>query len=288
MPEGDTIFRLAARLSRAIGGKEVRAFRAHTIDDAAARTVVGRAVAAVEARGKNLLVRFDDGRALHVHLRMLGRVRIEPARLAASRAAYRAAAGRARARGGSAGPQLVLEVDGVVVTGRRLPVLRLLAPGAERRAPELSRLGPDLLSDAFDEREAVARLRAAGARGLAIAEALLVQRALAGIGNVYKSEALFLERLDPRTPVARLDDAALLSVVRRARALLRANAGGSAPRRTRASLAGPRLWVYGRAGAPCLACGAPIERLRERPGVRSAPRSTYRCPSCQRGPRAQP
>jgi endonuclease-8 len=273
VPEGDTIARLARRLARALVGKEVRR--------ASLPALVGRSVAAVDARGKNLLVRFDDGRVLHVHLRMVGRVRV-------AREAPEPRLGRDARRGA-----LHLAVDGAVVTGWRIPVLRLLSASEGRRAllsrasaapavrtSDLASLGPDVAAAAFDEAEALRRLRALGPQP--VADALVVQRAVAGIGNVYKSEVLFLERVDPRTRVRELDDARLLGLVRRARALLLANLRGRGPRRTRASLtgAGPRLWVYGRAGERCLACGAAIARLSQ--GLPGAPRSTYHCPSCQR------
>jgi endonuclease VIII len=259
MPEGDTIHRLAARLRRVLVGREVRAFTAHPIAEVVLRTVVGRTVAAVEARGKNLLVRLDDGRILHLHLRMLGRVRVE-------------APSRERA---GAPPQLRLEVDGAVVTGRRLPVLRLLRADQASRAPELAQLGPDLLDSEFDPRVALERLRAL--QSLEIGEALLVQKALAGIGNVYKSEVLYLERTPPRARVRSLDDAHLARLIACAQTLMKRNLGAGA-RRTRQSLSGPRLWVYGRGGKPCLSCGTAIETLRQ-----GAPpgRSTYHCPSCQ-------
>jgi endonuclease-8 len=274
MPEGDTIRRLAARLASVLVGKEVRGAAAYAL--AGASTLVGRTVTGVEAIGKNLLVRLDDGRALHIHLRMVGRVRVDRCRDTRRSAAPQAA---------TKTPQLRLEVDGAVVTASRVPVLRLLAPGAERRAPELAGLGPDLCADDFDEAEAVRRLRGLGRRAPTIAEAILVQRALAGIGNVFKSETLFLERVDPRTRVCDIDDERLVAIVRRARSLLHKNAGvglgpRSAPRRTRPSLAGPRVWVYDRAGRPCLACGAIIERIRQ--GPPGAARSTYHCPRCQR------
>jgi len=267
MPEGDSIRRLADRLSRVVTGKTVRRFSCRTIPD----DLVGRTITAVESRGKNLLVHFDDARVLHVHLRMLGRVRIESPRLEASRARYRASLG-ARPR---PDPQLRLEVDGAIVIGSRIPVLRLMHPLATRHAPELEELGPDLLATDLDEGAAVAGLRKLPRRE--IGDALLVQRALAGIGNIYKSETLFLERVNPRTRVALLDDERLRALVRRAAALLRANLG-SGPRRTRSALRGPTLWVYDRAGEPCLRCGTPIATFRQgaAPG-----RSTYHCPRCQ-------
>jgi endonuclease-8 len=265
MPEGDSIHRLAARLRPRLVGGRVRAFDAHDIADSVAETVVGRTVVAVEARGKNLLVRFDDGRTLHVHLRMLGRVGFERPRSAfwkPRRTPH----------------QLRLDVEGAVVVGDRIPVLRLLRAGAEARAPDLVSLGPDLLSADFDEDECVTRLRALGTRP--IGEALLLQRALAGIGNIYKSETLFLEKVDPTAPVSALDEATLRALVKRARALLQANLGGhgSRPRITRNALAGPKVWVYGRRGRTCFRCGSAVEMIRQ-----GAPpgRSTYHCRGCQ-------
>ena len=263
MPEGDSIHRLAAQLRPRLVGGRVRSFDAHDIADAVTETVVGRTVVAVEARGKNLLLRFDDGRTLHVHLRMLGRVGLER-----PRSAYW--------RPRRTPHQLRLDVEGAVVVGDRIPVLRLLRAGAEERAPELERLGPDLLAPDFDANECVARLRALGRRP--IGEALLVQRALAGIGNIYKSETLFLEKVDPSAPVAELGDETLHGLVRRASALLKANLGDG-PRITRNSLAGPKFWVYGRRGRACLRCGSVVEMIRQ-----GAPpgRSTYHCRTCQR------
>jgi endonuclease-8 len=263
MPEGDSIHRLAARLRPRLVGETVRAFDAHEIADSVAATVIGRTVVSVEARGKNLLVRFDDGRALHVHLRMLGRVAFERPR-------------SAHWRPRRISHQLRLAVGGAVVVGDRIPVLRLLRAGAEARAPELEALGPDLVSAELDEDECITRLRALGRRP--IGEALLVQRALAGIGNIYKSETLFLEKVDPTAPVAQLDDATLRALVRRASALLKANLGPG-PRVTRRALTGPRFWVYGRRGRACFRCKGSIEMIHQ-----GAPpgRSTYHCPRCQK------
>jgi len=268
MPEGDSIHRLAATLAPALVGRVVRAFSADPIADDVASSVVGHTIEAVEARGKNLLVTLDDRRVLHVHLRMSGRVRIERPRSAFWRPRVTP-------------HQLRLAVDGAVVVGDRLPVLRLLRAGAVTRTPDLEGLGPDLLGATLDPAVCVARLR--GLQGdPAIADALLVQRALAGIGNVYKSEVLFLAHVDPRTPLSRIDDPTLLRVVGLARDLLRRNVGRG-PRTTRPALQGPRLWVYGRGGRPCLRCGGTVERFMQgaAPG-----RSTYHCPGCQPASRA--
>jgi endonuclease VIII len=267
MPEGDSIHNLAARLSRVLVDREVRAFEAHAIDDAASASVVGRTIVAVDARGKNLLVRFDDGRALHVHLRMLGRLRIERPRSALYLPRRTS-------------PELRLAVDGTAIVGSRIPVLRLLSPRAEERASDLAGLGPDLLAPDHDEDEAVRRLLALGK--MSIAEALLLQRAVAGIGNIYKSETLFLERVNPHAAAASLGEERMRAIVRRAALLMRMNLGKRS-RVTRPSLApgaGSRFWVYGRRGRGCFRCGTPIELVRQ-----GAPpgRSTYHCPQCQAG-----
>lgn len=264
MPEGDSIHNLAARLAPALLGREVTAFEAHRISDDVAQSLVGRKIVGVEARGKNLLVRFDDRRTLHIHLRMRGRLWFERPRSKL----YRPRVGR---------PELRLAVDGAAILGAHIPVLGLLEPGAEARAPGLARLGPDLLDPEHDEDEAVRRLLALGATP--IGEALLVQRALAGIGNIYKSETLFLDKTSPLAPVSSLGEARLRAIVRRAAELMRKNLGDG-PRATRSSLTGSRFWVYGRAGRPCFRCGAAVERIRQGtpPG-----RSTYFCPECQAG-----
>jgi len=269
MPEGDSIHRLAGRLAPVLVGRRVKSFRANEIAEDVAVTLVGQRIEDVVARGKNLLVRFEDGRTLHIHLRMLGRVRFERPRSTYWRPRI-------------VPSQLRLEVEGAAVTGDRIPVLRLLRAGAEKRSPDLAGLGPDLLAEVVDEAECVRRLRGLGKRS--IGEALLVQRALAGIGNIYKSETLFLERLDPSTPVADVSDEMLLALVRRASGLLKKNVRRGA-RVIRTSLGGPRFYVYGREGKPCFRCKTRIVMIRQgaAPG-----RSTYHCPRCQARPARAP
>ena len=167
--------------------------------------------------------------------------------------------------------RLVIEVPGAVAVCFDAPVVELLEQRAEALHPSLGRLGPDLLGREFDGAEALRRLRDPARAETAIAEALVDQRALAGIGNVYKSEVLWIERVSPFAPVAELDDATLARLVATARRLLLANAdrAGGAERVTTGSdrrAAGP-LYVYGRAGRPCRRCGTPD---RERP---TGPRS---------------
>ncbi len=266
MPEGDSLHKLAARLGPVLVGRKVRRFEAQPLPSAVTDDLVGHEVVAVEARGKNLLVRFDDGRILHVHLRMNGRVRVEAAPNESVRPFFRRAP-----------PQLSLEVDGARVVGSRIPVMRILRSRAtESRAPDLAGLGPDLLAPAFDEATALARLRAVS--HLPVGEAVMLQRVIAGIGNVYKSEILFLEGLAPTRLVSEIDDPALSRFLARARLLMEKNVALAGRRTTRFSLAGPRVWVYGRAGKVCLRCGTAIARLYQ-----GAPpgRSTYYCPRCQ-------
>ncbi|MFT3765704.1 MAG: zinc finger domain-containing protein [Minicystis sp.] len=168
----------------------------------------------------------------------------------------------------------VLETADFVVVCFNAPVVELLASGGAARHEGLKRLGPDLLKEDFDPVEARRRLRARG--DLAIGDAIMTQSALAGIGNVYKSETLFLCRIDPFVRVDDLDDRTLDRIVARARDLMHKNLEGH-PRRTRSALAGPRLWVYDRSGRPCLECGTLIKVRRQ--GI--AGRTTYYCPSCQ-------
>lgn len=270
MPEGDTIFRTAQVLRAALGGKRVAAVRS-PLPGLANAGLAGRRVAGVEPRGKHLLVRFDDGRVLHTHMRMIGSWHVyRPGER------WRKPAARAR---------VVLEVEGeageaAVAVCFNAPVVELLTERGARRSPALATLGPDVLSERFDAAEARRRLRAYGDR--AIGEALLAQRALAGIGNVYKSETLFLRGVDPFCPVGSLSDAELDAIVGEARALMSANLGPR-PRRTVPARhgAGP-LWVYGRSGEPCRRCGTTIRMRRQG----EAARSTYWCPACQPAGRA--
>ncbi len=250
----------------------VRALRADPLADHETGCIVGQPIEHVEARGKNLLIHFGGGRTLHLHLRMMGRIYITEEALAASRARLREHAGARSAR-----PQLLLKVDSFVITGNRIPVLRLLRKGQDTKAPDLASLGPDLLSDSFDEDQAVARLVRLGPA--AIGPALLMQQCVSGIGNVYKSEVLFLERVPPTQPVASLGPARLRALLRRARQLLQQNSL-AARRTTRTTLGGSRLWVYRRAGLPCFCCNGNIAVMHQGP---SPGRSTYYCATCQGG-----
>jgi endonuclease VIII len=260
MPEGDTLFRTAAGLRPYLVGRDVIAARAQGPGPVPQiQRVVGKRVDAVEAHGKNLLIRFDGGLELRTHLRMNGSWhRYRPGER------WRRPPGRAR---------LVLEVDGAVAVCFDAPVVELFESRAEPLHPSLSRLGPDLLSPDFDAVEAQRRLRSPERASMSISAALLDQRALAGIGNIWRNETLFAERVDPFVAVADLDDATLGRLVATARRLLTQGAG-AAPGRV-------PMRVYRRAGRPCPRCGTPI---RSGPLSTEIPRTTYWCPTCQSGP----
>ncbi|TMG25470.1 MAG: Fpg/Nei family DNA glycosylase [Chloroflexi bacterium] len=255
MPEGDTLFRTAVGLRPHLVGKTITSARARQPGPQAER-LVGSTVQSVEAVGKNLLVRFDNGLEVRTHLRMNGSWhRYRPGER------WRRPASRAR---------LVLEVPGTVAVCFDAPVVELFESRAEEIHPALRGLGPDLLSPEFDPAEATRRLRAPDRATHPIAEALVDQRALAGIGNIWKSETLFAERIWPFTPVGDLPEEALEGLVRTAGRKLVASAGSHAE----------RAEVYGRAGRPCRRCGATVVS-RQHGDLR---RTTYWCPSCQPAP----
>lgn len=265
MPEGDTIFRTAVVLRRLLVGREVTAARAQPrpgiVRVPRLDSLVGSRIESVEARGKHLLIGFSGGRSLRTHMRMRGSWHRyapgEPWRLPATRASC------------------VLETDAAVAVCFDAPEVELLTDAQVGRHRALTALGPDLMSSPFDTAEAARRLRERSA--MPVGEALLDQRALAGIGNVYKSEICFIERVDPWAQVASLSDRALASLVATARRLLLANSGGGRRVTTGVARLGASLWVYGRAGRPCRRCGTKI--LSRRQGEQG--RLTYWCPQCQ-------
>jgi endonuclease-8 len=276
MPEGDTLHRTADGLRPYLVGRAITSARSGGPGATPqASRLVGSTVTAVEAIGKNLLIRFDNGFELRTHLRMNGSWhRYRPGER------WRRAPARAR---------LVLEVPGAIAVCFDAPVVELFETRTEGLHPALVRLGPDLLAGDFEAAggatEALRRLRDPARADRSIAEKLLDQRALAGIGNVYKSEVLFVERVDPWTRVGDLDDGILARLISTARRLLLLNADrrrGEARVTTdgHRAAAGQPLWVYGRAGRPCRRCGTIIERRRQ--GV-DLPRLTYWCPRCQNG-----
>ena len=224
----------------------------------------GVRVEAVEARGKHLLIGFSGGLWLRTHLRMRGSWhRYRPGE------AWRLPAARATCW---------LETADAVAVCFDCADVELLTDAEVDRHARLTALGPDLLGATFDLDEAVRRLRADPQR--ALGEALLDQRAVAGIGNVYKSEVCFIERLDPWAPVGSFGDAALAALLRRSRELLRANVRGGRRVTTGVARPGRSVWVYGRSGRPCRRCGTLVRGRRQ--GEQA--RMTYWCPRCQVAP----
>lgn len=286
MPEGDTLYRLAARLRPALVGKRVIELLLPRTELGGVDRLVGRTVASVEAKGKNLLIAFDEGSVLHTHLRMLG--------------SWRLARDPAAPVRGMSWVVAVLRVEGATAVCFRAPVVRLLRPGAAARDPRLAAIGPDLLDAGVDRDEAWRRLRARASQPIGVA--IMDQQVVAGIGNVYKSEILFIHRLDPFAPVSAYSDEELRALLALAVELMTRNVDerpdrapstpgavprmGKGRRTTRAAGTGGvgSVHVYGRSGRRCFTCGATIRMARQGPQRRS----TYYCPSCQPDRRRPP
>ncbi|MEU9331954.1 DNA-formamidopyrimidine glycosylase family protein [Streptomyces sp. NPDC048290] len=266
MPEGDTVWQTARRLHTALAGhvltrSDLRVPKYATTD------LTGRQVLDVTPRGKHLLTRIEGGVTLHSHLKMDG--------------SWKVFAHDERWTGGPAHQiRAILGTTDRTAVGYRLPVLDLLRTTDEDRV--VGHLGPDLLGPDWNPDRALANLLTDPARPLG--EALLDQRNLAGIGNVYKSELCFLLGATPWLPVGALppDRAAKLPPL--AQRLLEANR--DRPVRTTTGRRGQDLFVYGRAARPCLRCRTPIRVADQGDGSRERP--TYWCPTCQIGPAPPP
>lgn len=260
MPEGDTVWLTAQRLNKALAGRAltISDFRVPTLANVDLR---GRMVTAVLARGKHILARVDDDLTVHSHLRMDGSWYIS------------AAAGPPARRHPWHTIRVLLGNAEWVATGFRVHDLRVVPRADESQL--VGHLGPDLLGADWDAERALANLLSAP--DVAVAEALLDQRNLAGIGNLYKSEALFIEGLDPWTPVGSIPD--LRNLIATARRLMLANRSHPEQSTTGLTGRGHDHWVYGRAGEPCLRCRTPIKGRQQ--GAPPSERTTYWCPTCQ-------
>ena len=271
MPEGDTIYRTARTLARALEGRTVTSFagRAPQLKAIRPQRLIGETIASVESRGKHLLIWFaPTDLALHTHMRMSGSWH-----LYRTGERWRKPAHYARA---------VIDVEGWTAVCFSAPVVELLPRVEVEQLPSLSGLGPDALDENTDLVEARRRLDERG--DMTIAEALLDQRVLAGVGNVYKCEVLFIHRVDPWTPVAQVPEATRDELLATAERLLKRNVAPGTGQRittTQDSATGP-TYVYGRARRPCARCATPISRARQ--GEQARP--TYWCRRCQGpGPR---
>lgn len=250
MPEGDTILRAARSLGRWLEGRTVTAARTN-VAGLPAHKLVGQQVVEVEARAKHLLIRFDSGMVLHTHMRMTGAWHVYT-----TGEKWRKPAHQAR---------FVLEAGERTAVCFNAPVVELLAKRGEEVHPSLTRLGPDVLADEFDLAE-VSRRAAADTRP--VGEVLLDQQVVSGIGNIWRCETLFANKVDPWTPAA---EAPIDDLVSTARRLMQASVDPDQRR--------PRPNVYKRTGRPCYRCRTAIASTK----LGDQARDVYWCPTCQRG-----
>jgi len=272
MPEGDTIFRTARTLARALTDQRVEGFESAFAPLSVAAEnagLVGRVVTEVGAHGKHLLMHFGPELCLRTHMRMSGSWHL-----------YRSGDAWQRPRSQL---RILLQAGGFEAVAFLVHEAELI--GEKQLGAALARLGPDVLAPEFDSAAVAERVLAAGARPMC--DVLLDQRVLAGVGNVFKSELLFLARVHPLRPASSVAPAVARELTARAQQLLRVNVsaahGGGITtytglrRTTGRANPGDRLWVYGRGGQPCRRCGTPI--VMQRMGEHA--RSTYFCPQCQ-------
>ncbi len=261
MPEGDTVWRTARRLDQALSGHPLRRtdFRVPAL---ATLDLSGQVVEATVSRGKHLLTRIGptgSGLTLHTHLKMEGSWHLYKPDTRWRRPAHEA--------------RVVLATDDWTAVGFALGVVEVV-PRADESGV-VGHLGPDLLGPDWDEAEALRRLASDARRP--VGEALLDQRNLAGIGNLYKSELCFLAGVNPQRPVAEVAD--LPRLVRRAKAALEANKDRVEQTLTGDTRRGKQTWVYRRERQPCRRCGTRV--LVDQQGPQTQERATYWCPRCQ-------
>lgn len=261
MPEGDALFRFAAKIRPALEGQVIRAARSHGPGPVPqVQRIVGVTCTGVRSQGKNMLISFDNGLALRGHLRMYGTWKVYQPGDRWDRPESQA--------------RLVLETDLAVVVNFSAPVIELIEERALAHHQPIAGLGPNLLDDDFDADEAFRRMRAPALAMATIGDAIMDQRVMAGVGNIWKHETLFHCGINPWRRVSCLDDDTLHAIIEKARALLRASVG----KPNNMNLARrPTMFVYMRAGQPCRRCHT---RLRSGPqGIDI--RHTAWCPTCQ-------
>ncbi len=274
MPEGDTIFRSARALNRALSGRVVKRFDtglaplARVNDDT---PLAGRIIDKVESRGKWLIVHFSGDLMLVTHMLMSGSWHI-----------YRTGE---RWRMPKSKMRAVITTDEFDAVAFNVPVAQFHTERSLERSTMVPKLGPDLLNENFSADDARTRLLAHGEDE--VADALLNQRVMAGIGNVYKSEICFACQVNPFRRVSTLTELEIECILDTSRKFLAANVTDGAGdgivtytgkrRTTHAANPGDRLWVYGRQGMECRRCGAKV--LMRKQGIGA--RSTYWCPDCQ-------
>ena len=259
MPEGDTVWHTAAELRNGLAGKALTRCDVR-VPRFAAADLTGHTVDEVVSRGKHLFIRIGPA-SIHSHLKMDGSWRVSADR---------------RVRESDHRVRIILEAGDVQAAGIDLGQLEILNRAADISV--VSHLGPDLLGEDWDPQTASANLAADPDRP--IAAALLDQRVMAGVGNVYCNELCFVFGLLPTAAVGRVADP--LRVVSRAHDMLVANRSRWNRVTTGDRRPGNEFWVYGRAGRPCRRCGTLIENDLARERDRGSERVSYWCPRCQR------
>jgi endonuclease VIII len=275
MPEGDTIFRTARALGRALAAKPVTGFRttypllARFDDDT---PLVGQLVRSVESRGKWLLIHFSGGGTMATHMLMSGSWHI-----------YRPGERWQRPR---ANMRILIENSEYVAVAFNVPVAKLLRSDEIERVLPIPQTTVDVLSQDFDMAEVARRILSCGAEE--IGDVLLHQQVIAGVGNLFKSEVCYVTATNPFSKIAALDAEKIHALIATSRRLLKANVLedsdemfvtdlGRRRRTTHESDPGASLWVYGRQGEPCRRCAQPIQRRLQGPDARV----TFWCPQCQ-------
>ncbi len=262
MPEGDALFRFARRLRPVLEGNVIRAARAHGPGPVPqVHRIVGATCTHVRSQGKNMLISFDNGLLLRGHLRMYGTWHlykhgepwIKPEREA----------------------RLVLETDDAVIVNFSAPVIELLEERALPHHRPIAGLGPNLTGDSFDAAEALARLRDPSRATITIGDAIMDQKAMAGVGNIWKHETLFHCGINPWLLVRELSDDELRSLIAKAEELLGAAIGRPGARGQKQRY--PSMFVYTRRGQPCRRCFSRIAFNRQGIDIRY----TAWCPKCQ-------
>lgn len=261
MPEGDTVWRTARRLHQALAGRQLTRAELR-VPQLGAMRLAGDTVLDVAPYGKHLLIRLSSGVTLHSHLRMDGAWRISPA-------------GRPRTGGPAHEIRVILDNAQWQATGLRIHDLAVVETAREHTL--IGHLGPDILVEEWPSQGLPEALRRASADPRRpVGEALLDQRIVAGIGNLYKNEALYIRGVHPWAPTADVDMSALLGAARR---LMRANLEHPEQTTTGQLRRGQTHWVYGRAGSPCRRCGTLIRSAPQ--GADPQSRPTFWCPHCQ-------
>ena len=259
MPEGDTIHQAAINLRKVLQSNQIEDVHGRP-EVLKKEDLTGTTVTSIEARGKHLIIHFNNGYALQSHMGMTGSWHLYPLQHPWQKPKNQAA--------------VVLKTSQWYAVCFSPKQLRIITERELLRDPWLQRLGPDILGPPIADEIILNRFRTQNA--VPIGEAVMNQTVVSGIGNIYKSETLFLEQIHPLTPVAALTDDQLLKLRDQAVFLMKRNLNNTA-RQTRFRGDKQKLWVYARSGKPCPKCGTTIQMIRQG----NLARSTYLCPECQ-------